>query len=66
MILITHYIIMSSSYSKGNRIALDYLVDEKSNYMKLKEILGIITNECGKDVSISTHFVQTDSNLGIL
>ena len=59
--MITHYIIMSSSYSKGSRIALDYLLDEKSEYLKLKEILKKITDACGKDVSVSTHFVQTDS-----
>lgn len=59
--MITHYIIMSSSYSKGKRIALNYLVDKNSEYAKLKEILVIITEICGKDVSVSTHFVQTDS-----
>lgn len=59
--MITHYIIMSSSYSKGKRIALDYIIDEKSEYLELKEILSRITDECGKDVSVSTHFVQTDS-----
>lgn len=59
--MITHYIIMSSSYSKGKRIALDYSVVEKSDYTELKEILSTITEKCGKDVSVSTHFVQTDS-----
>lgn len=59
--MITHYIVMSSSYSKGKRIALDYALDEKVDYTKLKEIVNRITEECGKDVSISTHFVQTDS-----
>lgn len=58
--MITHYIIMSSSYSKGKRIALSNLVKEK-DYLELKEILKDITEKCGKDVSISTHFVQTDS-----
>lgn len=61
--MITHYIIMSSSYSKGKRIALDYIVSEKSKYLELKEILTAITDKCGKDVSISTHFIQTDSAL---
>ena len=36
--MITHYIIMSSSYSKGKRIALDNIVDQK-DYLKLKEII---------------------------
>ena len=57
IILITHYIIMSSSYTQGKRIALDYLLDEKVDYTKLKDIISIITDKCGKDVSISTHFV---------
>lgn len=58
--MITHYIIMSSSYSKGKRIALDYIVHE-DEYMKLKEVMSKIIKKCGKDVSVSTHFVQTDS-----
>ena len=58
--MITHYIIMSSSYSEGKRIALDYIVDDES-YLILKEVISKITKECGKDVSISTHFIQTDS-----
>lgn len=57
----THYIVMSSSYTLGKRIALDYLVDEKADFEKLKDIVSTITDICGKDVSISTHFVQTDS-----
>ncbi len=56
----THYIIMSSSYSKGKRIALSNLVKEK-DYLELREIVQDITSKCGKDVSLSTHFVQTDS-----
>lgn len=59
--MITHYIVMSSSYTKGKRIALDYLLDEKVDYTMLKDIISTIIDKCGKDVSISTHFVQTDS-----
>lgn len=59
--MITHYIIMSSSYSKGRRIALDYLLEKEKDYTKVKDIITTITEKCGKDVSISTHFVQTDS-----
>lgn len=50
---------MSQKFKKEK--ALDYIIDEKSEYLKLKEILSKITDESGKDVSISTHFVQTDS-----
>lgn len=65
--MITHYIIMSSSYSKGKRIALDYPIKEKKEeieeieFQKLRKIFFSIAKECGNDVSISTHFVQTDS-----
>lgn len=58
--MITHYIIMSSSYSKGKRIALDNLLKEK-DYEKLRNIVQDIVKECGRDVSLSTHFIQTDS-----
>ena len=58
--MITHYISMSSSYSKGKRIALDNIADPK-DYLKLKEIIQDIIEKCGRDVSLSTHFVQTDS-----
>ena len=54
---------MSSSYSKGKRIALDFLLEEERDYTKVKNIITTITEKCGKDVSISTHFVQTDSKL---
>lgn len=58
--MITHFIIMSSSYSKGTRIAIDYIFDEvKSD--ELRELLEKIVVECGEDVSISTHSIQTDS-----
>ena len=59
----THYILMSSSYTLGKRIALDYLLDKESDFDEVKDIFNIITKECGKDVSISTHFVETDSKL---
>lgn len=59
--MITHYIIMSSSYTKGKRIALDYVIKEKANYSELKNIVKTITKRCGEDVSISTHIIQTDS-----
>ena len=59
--MITHYIIMSSSYSKGKRIALDYPIKESEEYTKLKMIVPKIIEQCGEDVSISTHFIDTDS-----
>lgn len=58
--MITHYILMSSSYSLGKRIALDYILEQETDYTKMKEILDTIIKTCGKDVSISTHFVETE------
>ncbi len=60
--MITHYIITSSSYSKGKRIALDYIIYEKTDFSELQKILIKILEKCGKDVSVATHFVQTDSD----
>ena len=56
--MVTHFIFMSSSYSKGTRIALDFIVDDKEIQEKLKKDLDEIVQKCGKDVSISTHMIQ--------
>lgn len=58
--MITHFIFMSSSYSLGKRIALDFIVVDKEIQDRLKEYLDKITTECGKDVSISTHMIQAE------
>lgn len=59
--MITHYIIMSSSYYKGKRIALDFPIDENIQGDSFKDKLNSIMAMCGKDVALSTHFIQTDS-----
>lgn len=58
--MITHFIFMSSSYSLGTRIALDFIVKEASIQEELKENLNKIITECGRDVSISTHMIQAE------
>ena len=58
--MVTHFIFMSSSYSLGTRIALDYIVTDESVQKELKQHLDKIIQECGKDVSISTHMIQSD------
>ncbi len=58
--MITHFIFMSSSYSLGKRIALDFIVEDEKIQSKLKEYLDRITEECGRDVSISTHMIQAE------
>lgn len=58
--MVTHFIFMSSSYSMGTRIALDFIVEDEKTQIKLKQDLDRIINECGKDVSISTHMIQAE------
>lgn len=59
--MVRHFILMSSSYTLGKRIALDYIQEKESDYAEVKNILNTITKECGQDVSISTHSIQTES-----
>lgn len=56
--MVTHFIFISSSYSLGTRIALDYIIEDAAAQNILKENLDRIIQECGNDVSISTHMIQ--------
>ena len=56
--MVTHFIFMSSSYSLGTRIALDYIVIGEGIQDELMGNLDRIMEECGHDVSISTHRIQ--------
>lgn len=59
--MVKHYIIMSSSYTEGKRIALD-ITDEAMFRNGVAE--GMVTEIqaiCGQDVPLSTHLVQTES-----
>lgn len=47
--MVTHFIFMSSSYSLGTRIALDFIVEEASIQQKLKEDLDTIIAKCGRE-----------------
>ncbi len=58
--MVTHFIFLSSSYSLGTRIAIDYIVTDDSVQEKIKKDLDKILKECGKDVSVSTHMIQAD------
>lgn len=58
--MVTHFIFMSSSYTCGTRIALDYIVTDKTVQEKIEKDLDKIIEKCGKDVSISTHMIQTE------
>lgn len=56
-----HYIIMSSSYTDGMRVALDITEGELLNSEAIAEIMGEIQRNCGKDVPLSTHLIETES-----
>ena len=59
--MIRHYIIMSSSYTEGTRIALDIVEESKLNKESIAGILKEIKETCAKDVPLSTHFICTSS-----
>lgn len=59
--MVKHYIILSSSYSKGIRIALHSVFMEALDSKRVVELLDKIRCECGDMVSISTHYMVTDS-----
>ena len=57
-----HYIIMSSSYTDGTRVALDITEARLLNSEAIAEIIKEIKQRCGKDVPLSTHLIETDSD----
>lgn len=59
--MVTHCIILSSSYSEGTRIAIDYCLKGQDQESVLIGRLDEITSKCGEDVSISTHYIQTEN-----
>lgn len=59
--MIKHYIIMSSSYTDGTRIALDITEDRLLNSEAIAKIIQDIKQSCGKDVPLSTHLIETQS-----
>lgn len=54
-----HCIIMSSAYSIGKRIALHYI---NLNEIEMKNKIDFIMNKCGKDISLSTHYIMTEKD----
>jgi len=58
--MIRHFIIIGSAYSLGKRIALDYFTDDILHMDQINEDMKYIYDECGNDVSISTHFIQVE------
>lgn len=59
--MVRHLILMSSSYSQGTRIALDF----KNSQLDIEFILQqikTIKKACGDDVSLSTHFIDAEKD----
>lgn len=59
--LIRHYIIMSSSYIDGTRIALDFTDISLQDGTRIKKVIDEIKAQCGKDVPLSAHLICTES-----
>lgn len=60
--MIKHYIIMSSSYTDGTRVALDITEVSLLNSTVIEKIIQDIKQNCGKDVPLSTHLIETESD----
>lgn len=58
--MIKHYIIIASAYSIGKRIALDYYSDDILSMEIIQKDIDYIMDKCGKDVPISSHFIQVE------
>jgi uncharacterized phage-associated protein len=58
--MIKHFVVMSSAYSIGKRIALDYCDDDILQMDVIQKDIDFIYDKCGKDAPISTHFIQTE------
>lgn len=56
--MVRHYILMSSSYSEGKRIALHMEQSEQMTASGIQAILQRIRNDCGQDVPVSLHYVE--------
>lgn len=60
--MVKHYIIMSSSYTDGTRVALDITEASMLNSESISKIIQSIQKQCGKDVPLSSHLIETKSD----
>lgn len=60
--MVKHYIIISSSYTDGTRVALDITEERLLNSEAIVKIIQDIKQSCGKDVPLSTHLIETESD----
>lgn len=55
-----HYIVLSSSYSLGERIALDYVDITVEQAKRIVDLFDRIKHECGEGIAVSLHSVETE------
>nr|DAG39526.1 MAG TPA: hypothetical protein [Bacteriophage sp.] len=60
--MVKHYIIMSSSYTDGTRVALDITEIRQLNSATLTNVIQGIKKSCDKDIPLSTHLIETESD----
>ena len=56
-----HYIIMSSAFTLGSRIALHYIIKEDKDLSRVEEDIKFIEKNAVNDVHLSSHSLATDS-----
>lgn len=59
--MVRHYIILSSSYSNGQRIALDKSGINLNNINIIHQMIDKIKKSCGEDTSLSMHCIEAES-----
>lgn len=60
--MIRHYILTSCSYELGTRIAMDFTSEDKTCFEAGQKAMEQIRSECGKDISLAPHILQTESS----
>lgn len=57
-----HYLIMSSSYTDGVRVALDVTDSDLICEEHISGLIAEIKKQCGEDIPLSSHLIQTESS----
>ena len=60
--MIKHFIILSSSYIDGQRIALDFIIDDSTGYERAKSAIEIIRERTGGEIPLSTHYIEVKND----
>lgn len=60
--MVKHYILLSSSYEDGARIAIDITDPKKIPEERVAEVLEKVKRVCSGKVPLSTHYLQTESS----